>query len=181
MMITKHMNLGLKLALATSAVWLTLSMPASTESADGGHASAPAKMASATVDGDEIQRFCGNIADAARDRRYALQAEELQKLQAEIDERIKALDEKRAEYEKWMRKREEFLSQAQDGVVKIFSAMKPDIAAEQLAELKPNLAAGILMKIAPRKASVILNEMKSTEAAVLTTIMASAVRREDPS
>lgn len=46
-------------------------------------------------DQSEIERFCSNIADAARDRRYALQAEELKQLQAGIDERMKALDAKR--------------------------------------------------------------------------------------
>jgi flagellar motility protein MotE (MotC chaperone) len=182
---------GLKMGIAAAGMLLACSLPASTESAapddakpvrnvtpDQGVVPAPAFRAEG---GDEIERFCGNIADAARDRRYALQAKELEKLQAEIDARMQALDAKRAEYETWMKKREAFLEQAQDGVVKIYSGMKPDAAAERLAELKPDLAAGILMKIEPRKASVILNEMKSKEAALLTTIMASAVRREDPS
>lgn len=178
----------LKLAATVAVSLLAFSLPASTESASEHPApvrnvtpNQPVVSASAAPEGDEIQRFCGNIADAARDRRYALQAQDLEKLQAEIDARMKALDDKRAEYETWMRKREDFLAQAQDGVVKIYSGMKPDAAAERLAELKPDLAAGILMKIEPRKAGVILNEMKSKEAAVLTTIMASAVRREDPS
>ena len=60
--------------------------------------------------GSEIERFCGNIADAARDRRYVLQAKELEKLQAEIDQRMQALEAKRAEYEVWMTKREAFLA-----------------------------------------------------------------------
>lgn len=195
---TKNARTILKLSTAIAVALLAFALPASTESAAPKHAESekatparnvtpgetvPAAAAAAgmAADGDEIQRFCGNIADAARDRRYALQAQELQKLQAEIDARMKALDEKRAEYETWMRKREAFLEQAQDGVVNIYKGMKPDAAAERLAELKPDLAAGILMKLEPRKASVILNEMKSKEAAVLTTIMASAVRREDPS
>ena len=197
---TKNARTILKLSTAIAVALLAFALPASTESAAPKHAESekatparnvtvtpgetvPAAAAAAgmAADGDEIQRFCGNIADAARDRRYALQAQELQKLQAEIDARMKALDEKRAEYETWMRKREAFLEQAQDGVVNIYKGMKPDAAAERLAELKPDLAAGILMKLEPRKASVILNEMKSKEAAVLTTIMASAMRREDPS
>lgn len=142
---------------------------------------APDETANQPVEGSEIERFCSNIADAARDRRYALQTKELQDLQAEIDRRMKALDEKRAEYETWMKKREAFLAQAQDGVVTIYAGMKPDAAAERLAEVKPDLAAGILMKLDARKASTILNEMDSEKAATLTTIMAAAVRREDPS
>ena len=130
--------------------------------------------------GTEVERFCSNIADAARDRRYALQTEDLKALQQEIDKRMKLLEEKRAEYEEWLKRREEFLAKADDGVVKIYSGMRPDAAAERLAEMDPALAAGILMKVEPRKAGVILNEMESKIAARLTGIMAAASRRSDP-
>jgi flagellar motility protein MotE (MotC chaperone) len=132
-------------------------------------------------DESEIQRFCSNIADAARDRRYSLQAEELKQLQAGIDQRMKALDEKRAEYEQWLKRREVFLARAEDGVVKIYAGMKPDAAAERLAMVNSDLAAAILMKLDSRKAGVILNEMDQKAAAKLTGIMASAARRVDPS
>ncbi len=129
----------------------------------------------------EVERFCSNIADAARDRRYALQAAELKQLQAEVDKRIAALEKKRAEYEEWLKRREVFLARAEDGVVKIYSGMKPDAAAERLAGVNVELAAAILMKLDVRKASVILNEMDEKAAAALTGIMASAARRVDPS
>lgn len=132
-------------------------------------------------DQSEIERFCSNIADAARDRRYALQAEELKQLQAGIDERMKALDAKKAEYETWLKRREVFLARAEDGVVKIYAGMKPDAAAERLAIVNADLAAAILTKLDSRKAGVILNEMDQKAAATLTGIMASAARRVDPS
>ena len=130
--------------------------------------------------GTEIERFCSNIADAARDRRYVLQTEELQALQQEVDKRIKLLEQKRAEYETWLKRREDFLTKAEDGVVKIYSGMRPDAAAERLAEMDAGLAAGILMKLDARKAGVILNEMERKTAAMLTGVMASASRRNDP-
>jgi len=130
---------------------------------------------------DEIERFCGNVIDAARDRRYAIQAEELQTLQKQVDERIRVLEEKRAEYEEWLGRRNAFLAQAEQNLVQIYSKMRPDAAAGQLGELRAELAAGILMKLEARQASVILNEMETKAAAVLTSIMASAVRTEDPS
>ena len=142
----------------------------------------PAALAGGKApDQSEIQRFCSNIADAARDRRYALQAEELKQLQAGIDERMKALEAKRAEYEEWLKRREVFLARAEDGVVKIYAGMKPDAAAERLAMVNAELAAAILMKLDSRKAGVILNEMDQKAAATLTGIMASAARRVDPS
>lgn len=140
-----------------------------------------ARVEAPSGDESEVERFCSNIADAARDRRYSLQAAELKQLQAEIDARIKALDEKRTEYETWLKRREVFLARAEDSVVKIYSGMKPDAAAERLAIVNSDLAAAILMKLDSRKASVILNEMEDKAAAKLTGIMASAARRVDPS
>jgi flagellar motility protein MotE (MotC chaperone) len=145
-------------------------------------AEAPQQLARAKApDQSEIERFCSNIADAARDRRYALQAEELKQLQTGIDQRMKALDEKKAEYETWLKRREVFLARAEDGVVQIYAGMKPDAAAERLAIVNADLAAAILMKLDSRKAGVILNEMDQKAAATLTGIMASAARRVDPS
>jgi flagellar motility protein MotE (MotC chaperone) len=131
-------------------------------------------------DQSEVERFCSNIADAARDRRYALQAAELKQLQAELDTRIKELDAKKSEYETWLKRREVFLARAEDGVVKIYSGMKPDAAAARLAILNVDLAAAILMKLESRKAGIILNEMEEKAAAALTRVMASAARRVDP-
>jgi flagellar motility protein MotE (MotC chaperone) len=168
-------QIGARTVLAITAAgllaMLASSRPAATEAIPEG----------AGQTATEIERFCGGIADAARDRRYTLQAMELKKLQADIDERIKKLDEKRVEYEDWMKRRETFLAQAEDSVVKIYATMKPDAAAERLAALDVQLAAGIMMKLDTRKAGVILNEMDSKAAAAMTTIMAAAARREDPS
>lgn len=129
---------------------------------------------------EDVRRFCSNIADAARDRRYALQQAELEALQKDIDRRIAALEEKRAEYEDWLTRRNDFLARAEGNLVEIYSRMRPDAAAERLAEVNAELAAGILMKLQARQAGIILNEMDSKAAATLTGIMASAARRQDP-
>lgn len=140
----------------------------------------PVEAAVPPVEQSEVERFCSTIADAARDRRYQLQAEELKKLQAEVDKRIALLEERKTEYETWLKRREVFLARAEEGVVQIYSRMKPDAAAERLAVMNTDLAAAIMMKLDARKASVILNEMESKVAAELTRIIASAARREDP-
>jgi flagellar motility protein MotE (MotC chaperone) len=135
----------------------------------------------AAPSGDEIQRFCSNIADAARDRRYALQRQQLLDLQADIDKRIKQLEQKRADYQDWLKRRDDFVAKAADGVVDIYSKMKPDGAAPQLTDLPPELAAAILMKLDPRQSGLILTEMDPKAAAKLTRIMAAAARKADPS
>lgn len=130
---------------------------------------------------DEIREFCTNIADAAKDRRYALQLKELEALKKDIDNRVEQLEAKRAEYEEWLKRREEFMAGAEQGVVDIYSKMKPDAAAERLADVEPMLAAAILMKLNTRQAGIILNEMNRKAAADLTGIMAAASRPQDPS
>lgn len=129
---------------------------------------------------DEVGEFCANITDAARDRRHALQLQELEGLRKDIDSRIAQLEAKRAEYEEWLNRREEFMESAEAGVVDIYSRMKADAAAERLAEVEPSLAAAILMKLNTRQAGVILNEMNRKAAAELTGIMAAAARPQDP-
>lgn len=147
--------------------------PAATQTVDA------IASAAGEVSGD-IERFCSNIADAARDRRYALQKAELETLQKAVDERIATLEEKRLEYEEWLKRRNDFLEKAETSLVDIYSRMRPDAAAERLAEVNVELAAGILMKLQARQAGIILNEMKTEAAAALTGIMASAARKQDP-
>ncbi|MGB6117391.1 MAG: MotE family protein [Mesorhizobium sp.] len=130
---------------------------------------------------DEIERFCGNVADAARERRYANQARELATLKADIDARIVQLEAKKVEYEKWMKLRQDFIDKASEQVVQVYGRMKPDAAAERLTSLKSDLAAAILMKLNVKQSGLIMNEMQVEAAAKLTGIMASASRKEDPS
>lgn len=160
------------LALATAAFGVVLVSvhPATTQS----------MPEASPVLSDEIQRFCGNVADAARDRRYVLQTQELEALKAEIDTRVKQLEEKRVEYEKWMTLRQTFMDKASENVVAIYARMRPDAAAERLASMKSDLAAAILLKLEVKQSGQIMNEMEAAAAANLTGIMASAAREEDP-
>lgn len=127
---------------------------------------------------DEIKAFCANIADAARDQRYLLQKEELTRLQADVDERIALLEKRKIEYEDWLKKRNDFLKRADEGLISIYKTMKPDAAAEQLQLVDPNIASAIIMKLAPRQSALILAEMEEDKAATLTSIISAAVNRK---
>ena len=123
---------------------------------------------------DEIREFCTNIADAARDQRYLLQKQELEALQKDVDERIKTLEARRAEYQDWLERRNAFLKSAEGGLVEIYRKMKPDAAAAQLAAINPQIASAIVMKLPPRQSSTILGEMPADKAALLARIIAIA-------
>jgi flagellar motility protein MotE (MotC chaperone) len=126
------------------------------------------------ANGDEIQQFCTNIADAARDQRYLLQKKDLEKLQADVDERIATLEKRRDEYEDWLKRRNDFLKQAQIGLVGIYKTMKADAAASKLELVNPGVAAAIIMQLPPRQSSLILSEMSNEKAAVVTNVISSA-------
>ncbi|MGF0537383.1 MotE family protein [Agrobacterium sp. ES01] len=127
-----------------------------------------------TVTQEEIAKFCGGIADSARDQRYLLQKQELEKLQADIDGRIVVLEDRRAEYEDWLKRRNDFLRQAEIGLVEIYKKMKPDAAAPALAEINVELAASIIMKLPPRQSALVLSEMEPKKAAMVSAIISSA-------
>jgi flagellar motility protein MotE (MotC chaperone) len=123
---------------------------------------------------DEIQKFCTNIADAARDQRYLLQKQELEKLQADVDKRIATLEDRKTEYQDWLKRRNDFLARAQAGLVDIFKTMKADAAAPQLQEMKLEIAAAILMQLPPRQSALFLSEMDPQKAGMISTIISSA-------
>ena len=122
---------------------------------------------------DEIARFCSNIADAARERRYALQKAELEALRSEIEERIGLLEKKRAELQIWVSKRERFADAANEGLVEVFAKMRPDAAAQRMEKLPGELTASLLSKLSPRAAGTILNEMSPDRAALVAVIMSA--------
>lgn len=146
--------------------------------AGAGHAADTKSVGATSAVGNEIETFCKNIADPARDQRYLIQSKKLTDLQAEIDQRIKTLEARRAEYEDWLTRRNDFLTKAEAGLVDIYAKMDSDAAAKQLQLIDPNVAAALVMKLKPEQASAILNEMTPESAARLAGIIASAV---DPS
>lgn len=123
---------------------------------------------------DEIQQYCSNVVDPARDRRYLMQKQDLEKLKADVDVRLKALEERRNEYQDWLKKRNDFMEMARQDLVDIYKNMKPDAAAPRLAEVDVYVAAAILMKLTPRQSGLILSEMDPAKAAKLTGLISSA-------
>jgi flagellar motility protein MotE (MotC chaperone) len=113
--------------------------------------------------------YCINIVDAAADARVAWQRKMIAGAEAELDKRIALLEEKTAEYKKWLARRDEFTKKANETVLKIYARMRPDAAAMQLVVLDEETADAVLTKLEPRLASLILNDMDPAHAAKLTS------------
>ena len=95
-------------------------------------------------------QFCANIADAAADARFSLQKQALADMEKEIESRIKVLEAKRAEYEEWLRRRNEVLEKADETVVSIYARMRPDAAALQLTNMDEEIAAAVSRGVTTR-------------------------------
>lgn len=130
--------------------------------------------------GDNADQYCEGIMDAARDARFARQKAALDAMEKQIEDRIAKLEAKRAEYESWLARREEFLRKADDAVIAVFSQMRPDAASAQLTIMGDDPAAAILAKLNARVASAILNEMDPARAARLTSVMVGIGKRPQP-
>ncbi|MFK4509927.1 MotE family protein [Bradyrhizobium daqingense] len=156
--------------------------PAPVRAAKPGSVTAPPKPAApqATVPADnEVALFCSNVADPAVDARLAWQLKELEKAESLLRERIAEVETKRAEYEKWMALRDEFLKKAEASVVEIYSRMKPEAAATQIAGMSDETAAAVLAKLSPRSSSAIFNEMDTARAAHLADLLGGMRRVDD--
>lgn len=150
--------------------------------AKSGSVTAPPKPApaQAAAPGDnEVALFCSNVADSAVDARLAWQLKELEKAESLLRERIAEVEAKRAEYEKWMALRDDFLKKAEASVVEIYSRMKPDAAATQIAGMADETAAAVLAKLSPRSSSAIFNEMETGRAAHLADLLGGMRRVDD--
>ncbi|MBM6580031.1 MotE family protein [Microvirga sp. BT689] len=123
-------------------------------------------------------QYCANIADAASDARFALQKQALADMEKEIEGRIKVLEARRAEYEEWLKRRNEVLEKADETIVMIYSRMRPDAAALQLMNMDEEIAAAVVAKLNPRAASAVLNEMEPARAAQLANVITDAPKRE---
>lgn len=135
--------------------------------------------AAAAPNENEIAQFCSNVADPAVDARLAWQLKALEQAENKLRERIAEVEAKRAEYEKWMALRDEFLKKAEASMVEIYSRMRPEAAATHIAGMSDETAAAVLAKLSPRNSSAIFNEMDSARAAHLADLLGGMRRVDD--
>ena len=129
---------------------------------------------------NDAERYCRNIADAAKEAKFEWQVKTISELEDALAKRTTELEAKRAEIEIWLKKREEFMALAEEKLVGIYSKMRADAASAQINQLGPVTAAALLMKLQPRISSAILNEMPAADAARLASLMVEAKTGDTP-
>ena len=115
--------------------------------------------------------FCAAIRDPAAEARFAWQANTLKGLEGKLAETLRKLDERKAELQLLTDHRAAELKQAEARMTEIFSRMRPDAAALQLAAMDQSFAVAVLGRLQPRAASAVLNEMEASRAAQLAEAM----------
>lgn len=123
---------------------------------------------------NEIKRFCMNMRYPAGSAYLKLQINKLNKIQTDVDARIVILEAKTKEYQEWLSKRNQFLTNTKAALINIIAKMKPDAAAAELEKIDDLSAASIIMKLKPGGASAIMNNFSPEKAAEITGIMVSA-------
>lgn len=114
------------------------------------------------------QQYCSNIAAVAGAARSARQERQLLDIEQQIARRLSELESKRAELQELLDRHEALAKKVDDGLVAIYSRMRPDSAAAQLANMDEDIAAALLMRLQAKQSSAILNEMEAARAVVLT-------------
>ena len=122
----------------------------------------------------EMLSYCINISDIASEARNSILKKKLESIELDVDKKLLTLAKKIAELEKWSRKRDEFLENVNDSLVKIFETMRPDAAALQFSEIGPVISSAIILKLDPKISSAILTEMSPADAAKVAIILTSA-------
>ena len=120
------------------------------------------------------QQYCSNVLDEATAAQIAQQTRNLEKAQKQLDDRIGLLSEKAEVLKSWIKMREDFTVRATESLVQIYSKMKPDAAAAQLAVMDEMVAAAVVSKLTPKVSSLIMTEMEAAKAARLSAVIAGA-------
>ncbi|MEM7069142.1 MAG: hypothetical protein AAF478_09680 [Pseudomonadota bacterium] len=124
---------------------------------------------------EEVFKYCLNVTDQALEARNAVLMRQLKEVEAQVDKKLDILAAQIEVLEMWTKKREAFLSNANESLVKIFQSMRPDAAAQQLTEMGAGTASSIIAKLEPKNSSAILAEMKPDDAAKISLILSNSM------
>ena len=121
------------------------------------------------------QKYCYQIADDARDARYARQKQKLQQMQRKLEGLLRQLEKKSADYRRWVERREAITRRMTRAMLDVYEKMEPEAAAAQIAQMQYAVAVAILTGLKPQKASAILTEMNPKDAGRLVDVIVGAV------
>ena len=121
----------------------------------------------------QAQKYCAHIANIASEARNALHKKQLVDLEQQVRQRLVELEAKKAELQSLLDRHEALLHKADEALLDVYSHMRPEAAATQLANMDEETAASLLMRLKPKYASAVFNDMDAAHAATLVKKMSS--------
>lgn len=118
--------------------------------------------------------YCKSLGPAAGEARMKWQADQLSRLERQVEDATAELEQRRKELQGWIKRRDDFIRRANDQLIAIYRSIKPEVAALQLSELDDETASAILLKLDARVASRIFDELPGPRAARLVTLISGA-------
>lgn len=119
------------------------------------------------VQNHETQQYCGNIANVIAVARVELQQKRLSELEQQLQQRLAELQTRRSQFQELLDRYDALIKKTDETLITVYSKMKPESAAIQIANLDDELAASLLLQLKPKNSSAILSEMDAFHAALL--------------
>lgn len=117
--------------------------------------------------GGDQQEYCANIAASSETLRLERRRKELAALETEIETKLQALEARENALRVILDRLDSFERNASEALVGLYSRMKPEAAAAQLAELDDDVGASLRLQMKSKISSAILSEMGAARGAAL--------------
>jgi flagellar motility protein MotE (MotC chaperone) len=126
--------------------------------------------------------FCRAFANRAAQTKLQNQKNELLQLKSQIEEQLLTLNQKTRELENLVAQRDAHQKAVSNSLVKIYSNVEPEIAAQQLEKLGVEMASEVLQRLNPKISGEIVTAMDVKLASRVVKVMltkASNQKSED--
>lgn len=115
--------------------------------------------------------FCQSFADKAAESRLLRQKLELLELKSKVEEQVLALGQKTKELQDLTAKRDANRAAVSASLVKIYTNVEPDVAAQQLEKLSVEMASEVLQRLSPKISGEIVTAMDVKLASRIVKLM----------
>jgi flagellar motility protein MotE (MotC chaperone) len=113
------------------------------------------------------QEYCSNIAASAESLRLERRRKELTELESQLTARLSTLEAKQNELRALLDRLDAFDKKSGETLIGLYSRMKPEVAAAQIAQLDDEIAASLIFGLKTKTSSAILGEMEAGRGAAL--------------
>lgn len=115
--------------------------------------------------------YCRVFGSKAAEARQARQVEDLLKMKTGIEQQLLILDEKTKVLSEWLDKRSKIRERVSESLVKIYSNVDAEVAAQHLQKLDVDTASEVLQRLNPKVSGEIMSAMEVKFASALVALM----------